>query len=78
MKWPAALLAVVHLLVGSQRARPACGRRPRGVPSLVTVLRMLLSQSRPEDLVRCAAVFGELAADVARAQSSARESSHVV
>lgn len=49
-----------------------------GVPPLVTVLRMLLSQSRPEDLVRCAAVFGELAADVARAQSSARESSHVV
>lgn len=39
---------------------------------------MLLSQSRPEDLVRCAAVFGELAADVARAHSSARESSHVV
>ena len=78
MKWPAALLAVVHLPVGSQRARPACGRRLRGVPSLVTVLRMLLSQSRPEDLVRCAAVFGELVADVARAQSSARESSHVV
>ena len=49
-----------------------------GVPPLVTVLRMRLRQSRPEDLVRCAAVFGELAADVARAQSSARESSHVV